>query len=102
MGKCCYMLLLVVLALATVFASARNMPSGTDATLEDQKNVLGFGFSGVDNNGLPFAGVGTGFDAGNLGGPSGLGGFTGFGGPSAGLGGFGGPATGGLPNLPLP
>ncbi|XP_020210083.1 glycine-rich protein 5-like [Cajanus cajan] len=95
--RCC---ILLVLALLVVVASARNMP--TDATFEDQKNFLGYGFSGVGNNGLPFGGVGTGFDGGNLGGPSGLGGLGGFGGPAAGLGGFGGPGTGSVPGLPLP
>ncbi|XP_027367733.1 glycine-rich protein 5-like [Abrus precatorius] len=88
--------ILVVLAMAVV-ASARNMPS--DVGFEEQKNFMGYGFSGVGNNGLPFGGMGTGFDGG-LGGPSGIGGFGGFGGP----GGLGGPDNGGGPgaNLPLP
>ncbi|KAG4982032.1 hypothetical protein JHK87_026781 [Glycine soja] len=90
-------MILVVLALAVV-ASARNMPN--DAGLENQKNFLGYGFSGVGNNGLPFGGVGSGFD-GNMGGPSGLGGLGGFGGPG-GLGGLGGPGNGEGPSLPLP
>lgn len=92
--------ILVLLALAVV-ASARTIPS--DAAFGDQKNFLGYGFSGVGNNGLPFAGIGSGFD-GSMGGPSGIGGFGGFGGPggSGGLGGLGGPAEGEGPGIPLP
>ncbi|KAK7393314.1 hypothetical protein VNO78_21866 [Psophocarpus tetragonolobus] len=94
MAKWC---ILVVFALAVV-ASARNIPN--DGGLQDQKNFLGYGFSGVGSNGLPFAGIGSGFDGG-MGGPSGIGGLGGLGGPS-GLGGLGGPANGDGPNLPIP
>lgn len=98
MAKWCILLLL---ALAVV-ASARTIPS--DATFGDQKNFLGYGFSGVGNNGLPFGGIGSGFDGG-MGGPAGgLGGFGGPGGPGGpgGLGGLGVPGIGEGPSFSLP
>ncbi|CAL0326836.1 unnamed protein product [Lupinus luteus] len=101
MAKWCIMVLLLAMALAT---SARNVPS--EAGLKEQKNVVTIGgiggYSGIGNNGLPFAGGGAGIGGGfggggggGLGGGSGLGGFAGLGG--AGLGGGVGGGSGVLP-----
>ncbi|KAL5098363.1 hypothetical protein RYX36_002690 [Vicia faba] len=82
MSKWC---ILVVLALALVATSARNVPAG-EAGLKDEKTFGGF--SGIGNNGFPFGGGGLG----GLGG-GGLGGFNGLGG---GLGGSSGSSGSGL------
>ncbi|CAH8366510.1 unnamed protein product [Eruca vesicaria subsp. sativa] len=85
-----FLTLFLVLALATAFASgARNIPGGG---LTDQKNYLGYGggYSGIGDNGLPFAGVG-----GGVSGPGGNVGFGGLGGAAGGLGGGLGNGIGG-------
>ncbi|MED6109978.1 hypothetical protein PIB30_038692 [Stylosanthes scabra] len=96
---CCALLLLLVVAGVAITANAsRNVPS--DAGLNDQKNVVTFGgiggYSGIGNNGLPFAGGGAGI-GGGYGGGGGLGGgFGGAGGlpTGGGMGGFGGTGAG--------
>ncbi|EXC24147.1 hypothetical protein L484_015162 [Morus notabilis] len=97
----------LVLALAVVHATARNVPAATpakkDAGLNDQKNFLTYGgvggYSGLGANGLPFGGFGAGVGGGGglgggLGGGGGIGGFGGLGG-AGGLGGGGGGGVGG-------
>ncbi|KAL5067992.1 hypothetical protein RYX36_018879 [Vicia faba] len=91
MSKWC---ILVVLALALVATSARNVPAG-EAGLKDEKTFGGF--SGIGNNGFPFGGGGLGgLGGGGLGSiGGGGGGLGGFNGPGGGLGGSSGSGLGG-------
>lgn len=114
MGKgCCIMLLI---ALVVVCTTGREVPK--DKGLKDEKNFLNYGgvggFSGIGNNGMPFAGIGSGIGgAGSLlpggSGIFGTGGGFPVGGNTGPLGGFGGGGlgagtggAGGAGSLPLP
>uniref|UniRef100_A0A6N2KF94 Glycine-rich protein n=1 Tax=Salix viminalis TaxID=40686 RepID=A0A6N2KF94_SALVM len=102
---------LVVLALAAVHTSARDVPTDknmnvastqnvpSDSGLNDQKNFVTYGgvggYSGIGAGGLPFGGVEEAVWVVVLGGAGGLGGLGGGVGGLGGLGGGGGGGVGG-------
>ncbi|KAG7011310.1 hypothetical protein SDJN02_26214, partial [Cucurbita argyrosperma subsp. argyrosperma] len=86
------LMLIMAMAVAAfaLHVAARTAPIEAAKGLNDQKNFLGGGFSGIGDSGLPFGGLGGGGGLGGIGG--GLGGFggVGIGGIGAGVGGVGG------------